>query len=79
MSTDAKDNPQVFPIVTKIEGTTYQTVFTREGISLRDWFAGHFFAARLANPNASSDRSDLDMARAAYRRADALLKAREEK
>lgn len=48
-----------------------------DGMTLRDYAAIHFFAARLANPIGRGDITDHDMAVVAYQRADALLRARE--
>lgn len=44
------------------------------GMSLRDWFAGQALAGLLAHP---SDENPADMPFAAYKLADAMLKARE--
>jgi hypothetical protein len=54
-------------------GTVYATA---SGMELRDWFAGQFFAARLANPNGNQGLTDADMAKFAYERADAMMRAR---
>lgn len=44
------------------------------GMTLRDWFAGQALVGLLAHP---SDENPADMPYAAYKLADAMLKARE--
>lgn len=50
--------------------------FVEFGMTLRDYFAAQFMAARLANPIARVDVTDEEMAAVAYVRADAMLAAR---
>ena len=47
----------------------------QEGMSLRDWFAGHALAGLYADPMAGKEVTS--MCREAYMAADAMLKARE--
>ena len=49
--------------------------FANEGMTLRDWFAGQ----ALANKFTEDETSDENIARWAYRVADAMLKMREAK
>lgn len=67
---ETPSNLPVLPLY--VDGAVYP------GASLRDLFAGMFLAARIANPGDLQRMSDADAARVAYRRADAMLKAREE-
>ena len=46
------------------------------GMTLRDYFAGQALAGALADP--TCDVSPIDLAKIAYREADAMLAAREE-
>lgn len=65
---------RAFPHIESVDGCKLYL----PGMALRDWFASLFMAARLVGHTGSqSEATDLEMARAAYRRADALLKARE--
>lgn len=48
-----------------------------QGMSLRDYFAGQALAGALADP--TCDVSPIELAKAAYREADAMLAAREAK
>jgi len=51
---------------------------THPGMTLRDYFACHLMAARYGNAGVDmGDVPPLDAARLAYKRADAMLKARE--
>lgn len=63
-----------FPISPRGEHTFYPTV-THDGMSLRDWFAGHALAGLLGNTN--RDGTSAQFARDAYRAADAMLAARD--
>ena len=47
------------------------------GMTLRDYFAGQALAGALADP--TCDVSPIELAKIAYREADAMLKAREAK
>lgn len=78
MSDTKPSNPQVFPIATEVEVAGRKTTLTSAGMTLRDLFAGMFYAARLSNPSGLPSISDSDMAKIAYQRADAMLRAREE-
>jgi hypothetical protein len=49
----------------------------RDGMTLRDWFAGQALVGLIADP--SRDGSTDDRARYAYAYADAMLRAREVK
>lgn len=72
-----QDQPYAFPFHVAIPSPNGGTVYaTASGMTLRDWFAGQFFAARLANPHGKPDITDADMAKAAYERADAMMRAR---
>lgn len=76
-STGPSDDGREYTGVTKFE----------PGMSLRDWFAGMVLNAMLANPytgeqlhesykNFPSEELEAGVVRAAYRTADAMLKAR---
>jgi hypothetical protein len=72
-----KDQPYAFPFHAAIPSPDGGTVYsTAADMTLRDWFAGQFFAARLANPNGNQGLTDADMAKFAYERADAMMRAR---
>lgn len=50
----------------------------RQGMSLRDWFAGQALSGFLAS-DTYSEESAADLAKWSYQQADAMLKAREGK
>ena len=49
------------------------------GMSLRDWFAGQALTALLGDTSVEWDASGERLARFAYKMADAMIKAREQK
>ena len=63
--------PFAFPFTVKESGQ----FITNHGMTLRDWFAGQ----ALANKFTEDETSDENVARWAYRVADAMLAAREAK
>ena len=68
------NNPQAFPIVIDLgDGVKYQT-----GMTLRDYMAAKAMQALLSDPDWRQDMDIRDTAFAAYKTADAMLKAREE-
>lgn len=72
-------NKQLFPQVPfafPFDVTVGTERLINPGMMLRDYFAAGSFFARLANPNARTDMTDDEMARMAYERADAMLRAR---
>jgi hypothetical protein len=56
-----------------------QTMFTAEGMTLRDWFAGQVLAARLARPDTSPAevQNGAELASWAYTVAKAMMAQRE--
>lgn len=48
------------------------------GMSLRDWYAGHIYAAMLATKGFEAASGHIDWAMLAYHHADAMLQARGE-
>lgn len=75
MSTPIYDGGPAFP-VTASTGDPRDGVYCRDGMSLRDWFAGKALAGLLADPNC--DGSYKGVAESAYGFADAMLAARGE-
>ena len=67
-----KDGGPAFPL--NSPSATPEYMPKRDGMSLRDYFAGQALAGLLANPNTRETRTDTALA--AYFIADALLKAR---
>lgn len=49
MSNAPKDGGPAFPFVGKIHHISYEEEFRQEGMSLRDWFAGHALQAIIGN------------------------------
>lgn len=58
---------------------TLQSMFTAEGMTLRDWFAGQVLAARLARPDTSpaAVENGAELAAWAYGVAKAMIVERE--
>lgn len=54
-----------------------QEHYYNPGMTLRDYMATAFMAARLANPNTRTDVTDTELSVAAYQRADAMLRVRQ--
>jgi|LakMenEpi03Aug12_release.lakeMendotaPanAssembly.Ray.scaffolds.fasta_scaffold08163_13 hypothetical protein len=50
--------------------------YSAPGMTLRDWFAGQALAGALADP--TCDLSPIELAKIAYKEADAMLAARKE-
>lgn len=81
MSDKPKDGGPAFPQIETIDDAgdmngdkPFSHVYSRGGMSLRDYFAAQCFSVLIVE----SGEEDYDeAARDAYRRADALLKARE--
>lgn len=70
-------NPAAFPAIGTTETAMHTVHIAQDGMTLRDWFAGQFMAARLSNSAAPETLAEEALAAtAAYRRADAMLKAR---
>lgn len=74
--TQPYDGGPAFP-VTASTGDPRDGVYCRDGMTLRDWFAGKALSGILADPN--SDGSYKGVAESAYGFADAMLAAREVK
>ena len=83
------DGGSAFPVIdgggiasyTDQDGYHYLKIETRDGMSLRDWFAGQVVAAVIAFEDRALDTHDAlpieTVARQSYELADAMLKARE--
>ena len=79
MSTPINDGGPAFPVHSvawKEKGEDRVAIGTR-GMTLRDYFAGQALAGALADP--TCDVSPIELAKIAYREADAMLAAREAK
>lgn len=81
-----KDGGPAFPVHHSIDGNWQREPLPEFcGMSLRDWLAGQALSGLLAEPQPEDGEPDLGLghdyamnaARAAYRIADAMLKARE--
>jgi hypothetical protein len=76
-----KDGGPVFPLPKDIQASLrsgcFGVLYDHRGMSLRDWFAGQALAG-LVFHNDYGAVSDKDIAKGAYKFADAMLKAREE-
>lgn len=68
---DAKNGGRAFPVLCNVKNGSDWVA--RDGMSLRDWFAGRALAM-LADPNVTG--SEVKIAEIAYRFADAMLEAR---
>jgi hypothetical protein len=66
--TNKSENPPAFP-------TDINANFGRQGMSLRDYFAGQALAGMCANPKCNQ-YSDEMVAEEAYHQADVMLKKR---
>lgn len=91
-SKNIDDGGHAYPVCFEGGENSGETPYFREGMSLRDWFAGKFLAGAAASPTSDvpldadpSDQSDVDRAlrehwdcaaRAAYIAADAMIAAR---
>lgn len=77
------NNPPAFPVTFKTVSDAYRLQmehFSQEGMTLRDYFAAiamHATAINLAGSGLTSNVEEL-IAEAAYKMADAMLKAREQ-
>jgi len=71
---DVNDGGPAFPFgqISEITGQPINGYFA-PGMTLRDWFAGQALAGMLANPHTWTEE---DLEGAAYRYADAMLRAR---
>jgi len=79
MSAQINDGGPAFPVPSvawKEKGEDRVAIGTR-GMTLRDYFAGQALAGALADP--TCDVSPIELAKIAYREADAMLAAREAK
>ena len=68
---EIKDGGAAFPLMRSINGS--------DGMTLRDYFAAQALAGICANQDNRVYGNSMEFARAAYRLADAMLKAREQK
>ncbi|MDY7224743.1 hypothetical protein [Hyalangium rubrum] len=59
---------------------TIQSMFTVEGMTLRDWFAGQALAGRLASPEmtAAAAHNHAELARWAYAVAQSMMAQRDQ-
>lgn len=80
MSNERKDGGSAFPQVTiqTMLGQLTGAEVTASGMSLRDYFAGLAMQGMFAGEVRVADPVEDTMAQAAYRIADAMLKAREQ-
>ena len=69
------DGGPAFPHTTQWDGIT--PAINYHGISMRDYFAAAALQGNIAHPDVTGNRDDI--ARDAYKYADAMLKAREAK
>ena len=69
------DGGPAFPHTTQWDGIT--PAINYHGISMRDYFAAAALQGNIAHPDVTGNRDDI--ARDAYKYADAMLKAREGK
>ena len=69
------DGGPAFPHTTQWDGIT--PAINYHGISMRDYFAAAALQGNIAHPEVTGNRDDI--ARDAYKYADAMLKAREAK
>ena len=79
MSAQINDGGPAFPVPSvawKEKGEDRVAIGT-SGMTLRDYFAGQALAGALADP--TCDVSPIELAKIAYREADAMLAAREAK
>ena len=76
---DPKDGGPAFPrpMSQDGDGSRAEAFVAQDGMSLRDWFAGQALAGFSANHRWLAD-SWVDTAEAAYRQADAMIRARGE-
>jgi hypothetical protein len=70
MSTPTNDGGPAFPAL------AYVANITDKGMTLRDYFAGQVLVGALADPTCQP--SPIELAKIAYRGADAMLAARKE-
>jgi hypothetical protein len=75
MSAPINDGGPAFPHTTQWDGIT--PAINYHGISIRDYFAAAALQGNIAHPEVTGNRDDI--ARDAYKYADAMLKAREAK
>jgi len=71
------DGGPAFPM--SYDNSLAYTYPSHQGMTLRDWFAGQALAGLLACGEAHDEHTDSVTAGAAYKMADAMLKAREVK
>lgn len=78
MSTQINDGGPAFPEQTMHKFPDGEIILLNQGgMTLRDYFAGQALAGALADP--TCDVSPVELAKIAYREADAMLAAREAK
>ena len=79
MSTPTNDGGNAFPHAQRLWDNDAQSwaVHSVGGMTLRDYFAGQALAGALADP--TCDLAPIELAKIAYREADAMLAAREVK
>jgi hypothetical protein len=75
MSAPINDGGPAFPHFKTHPVTGCVELCPQDGMSLRDYFAGQALAGALADP--TCDVSPIELAKIAYREADAMLAARE--
>ena len=76
MSAPINDGGAAFPIPSVSWKGAESVAIETHGMTLRDYFAGQALAGALADP--TCDVSPIELAKIAYRDADAMLAARKE-
>ena len=78
MNTTQDDGGPAFPVAPTLnpDGTVWY--HGKDGMSLRDWFAGMALQGVLSNSDAFAKMKDQQVAECAYAAADAMLAARKE-
>ena len=83
MTEPIKDGGPAFPMASGPEPRANETTHYNEGMTLRDYFAAKAMQGMLANKGfiygKTADEDDSNGAKRAYKIADAMMKAREQR